>query len=310
MLVREAPVGGSAVVQGEPLVHSSPDIDRPGLRRDLHQATVRAALAVHRHVHPSRLPGLASQVILRRVSFGAGAARVRDKSKPLGVRAAALSGCVTRFCPLGFHATMAYLRDAVGARDGRWTEAQLVRALELLEESRRSWLAERTDWDDRRRREKSEGPRSVPTGSRQPTPWPGEATKPSAVDPHAGCVRRPSATVGFDCASLVQYAYHQGTGKTLPRVADAQTAALSHVPPGSKLRAGDLLFFHSPDDPTGSYHHVGIYDGQGGMVHAPRTGKTVEVVHDVLTNPYFSAQLAAVARVDVSTMRPPATIKR
>ena len=108
-----------------------------------------------------------------------------------------------------------------------------------------------------------------------------------------------STTVGFDCSSLVQYAYHQATGMTLPRVADAQAAALPHVPPGSKLRAGDLLFFRSPGDPPGSYHHVGIYDGQGGMVHAPRTGKTVEVVHDVLKDPYFAGQLALVARPEV-----------
>lgn len=107
-----------------------------------------------------------------------------------------------------------------------------------------------------------------------------------------------SATVGFDCSSLVQYAYHRATGMTLPRVTDAQAAALPHVPPGSKLRAGDLLFFRSPADPPGSYHHVGIYDGQGGMVHAPRTGKTVEVVHDVLKNSYFASQLALVARPD------------
>jgi cell wall-associated NlpC family hydrolase len=104
------------------------------------------------------------------------------------------------------------------------------------------------------------------------------------------------ATLGFDCSSLVQYAYHQATGLTLPRTTDAQAAALPHLPPGTPLRAGDLLFFHSPDDPPGNYHHVGIYDGQGGMVHAPRTGKTVEVIHNVLTDPYFRSQLALVAR--------------
>jgi cell wall-associated NlpC family hydrolase len=108
-------------------------------------------------------------------------------------------------------------------------------------------------------------------------------------------------TLGFDCSSLVQYAYHQATGLMLPRVTDAQSAALPHVPPGSALRAGDLLFFHSPGDSPGSYHHVGIYDGQGGMVHAPRTGKTVEVVHNVLTDPYFSSQLALVARPEGQT---------
>ncbi|WP_162253895.1 C40 family peptidase [Phycicoccus sp. Soil748] len=105
-------------------------------------------------------------------------------------------------------------------------------------------------------------------------------------------------TVGFDCSSLVQYAYHQATGMSLPRVTDAQAAALPKVPAGSRLRAGDLLFFRSPGDPPGAFHHVGIYDGQGGMVHAPRTGKTVEVVHDVLSDPYFRSQLALVARPD------------
>jgi hypothetical protein len=86
-----------------------------------------------------------------------------------------------------------------------------------------------------------------------------------------------ATTTGFDCSSLVQYAYHAATGLTLPRVTDAQAADLPHVPPGT-------------------YHHVGIYDGQGGMVHAPRTGKTVEVVHNVLKDAYYSSQLALVAR--------------
>jgi cell wall-associated NlpC family hydrolase len=119
-----------------------------------------------------------------------------------------------------------------------------------------------------------------------------------------------SQTVGFDCSSLVQYAYFKATGRALPRVTDAQAAALPSVPPGSKLRAGDLLFFHSPADPPGSFHHVGIYDGQGGMVHAPRTGKTVEVVHDVLNDPYFGPQLAHVARPDEQQVHVAAGPKR
>lgn len=105
-----------------------------------------------------------------------------------------------------------------------------------------------------------------------------------------------SSTVGFDCSSLAQFAWHQATGLRLPRVTDTQAAALPRVPLGAPLQAGDLLFFKSPGAPTGSYHHMGIYDGQGNMVHAPRTGKTVEVVHDVLSVPYFKNQLAAVAR--------------
>ena len=107
-------------------------------------------------------------------------------------------------------------------------------------------------------------------------------------------------TVGFDCSSLAQYAWHEAAGVSLPRVTDAQAHALPHVPRGQPLRAGDLLFFHSPTDPPGVYHHMGIYDGQGNMIHAPRTGKTVEVVHDVMSVPYFKQQLAVVARPSAS----------
>ena len=105
-----------------------------------------------------------------------------------------------------------------------------------------------------------------------------------------------ASTVGFDCSSLAQFAWHQATGLRLPRVTDAQAAALPHVPKGAPLQAGDLLFFQTPGAPAGSFHHMGIYDGQGNMVHAPRTGKTVEVVHDVMSVPYFKNQLAVVAR--------------
>jgi cell wall-associated NlpC family hydrolase len=103
-------------------------------------------------------------------------------------------------------------------------------------------------------------------------------------------------TVGFDCSSLVQFAWQQGGGLALPRVTDAQTAATEHLPPGAPLRAGDLLFFRSPGDPAGSYHHVGISDGNGNMIHAPRTGKTVEVVHEVLKDPYYGEQFALATR--------------
>ena len=105
-----------------------------------------------------------------------------------------------------------------------------------------------------------------------------------------------AGTVGFDCSSLAQYAWFQATGLRLPRVTTDQANALPHVPAGAPLQAGDLLFFHDPADAPGVYHHVGIYDGQGNMVHAPHTGAVIEVVHDVLSIPYYRDQLAVVAR--------------
>ena len=105
-----------------------------------------------------------------------------------------------------------------------------------------------------------------------------------------------SHTVGFDCSGLAQYAWYQAAGIRLPRVTDDQVKALAQVPAGAPLRAGDLLFFRDPADPPGVYFHVGIYDGQGNMIHAPRPGKTVEIVHNVLADPYYTIRLGAVTR--------------
>ncbi|PKW26690.1 C40 family peptidase [Phycicoccus duodecadis] len=85
-----------------------------------------------------------------------------------------------------------------------------------------------------------------------------------------------ASTVGFDCSSFTRYVWFQATGVTLPRVASDQAAAVTRVPL-SQLRAGDLLFFHDPRDRPGFFHHVGLYDGEGNIIHAPTTGRTVEV---------------------------------
>ena len=102
--------------------------------------------------------------------------------------------------------------------------------------------------------------------------------------------------VGFDCSSLVQNAVYATTGVLLPRTAAEQATAVEEVAIDD-AQAGDLLFFLSPGAPPGAYHHVSIYDGAGGMVHAPRTGRDVETVDGVLDNPYWRSQLAFVGRV-------------
>ncbi len=76
------------------------------------------------------------------MSFTASAARARDAGRPLGLRVACLHGCLERFSLFGFTTTRAKLREHVGAEGAHgWTEAQLVAALDLLEEARASWVA-------------------------------------------------------------------------------------------------------------------------------------------------------------------------
>lgn len=79
--------------------------------------------------------------------------------------------------------------------------------------------------------------------------------------------------IGFDCSSLVRYAYYQGTGQaiTLPRTADAQyNATKSQSIAVGDLQPGDLLFWG-----RGTMHHVALYIGNGRMIEAPESGKKI-----------------------------------
>lgn len=73
----------------------------------------------------------------------------------------------------------------------------------------------------------------------------------------------------FDCSGLTMFAYGHA-GISLPHSAAAQYSSEPHVS-RSNLEPGDLVFFGSP------IHHVGIYVGNGMMVHAPETGELVQV---------------------------------
>ena len=65
----------------------------------------------------------------------------------------------------------------------------------------------------------------------------------------------------FDCSGLIQAAY-SSAGVSLPRTTYAQINAGQRVS-RSELRPGDLVFFYS------GISHVGIYVGDGQMIHAP-----------------------------------------
>ncbi|MFJ6889899.1 NlpC/P60 family protein [Streptomyces californicus] len=83
-----------------------------------------------------------------------------------------------------------------------------------------------------------------------------------------------SRTEGWDCSSLVQYAYWPSI--KLPRTASAQYSATSHRPIArDNLKQGDLLFWSNS---SGFIYHVALYAGDNKVLHAPRTGKRVELV--------------------------------
>ncbi len=83
-----------------------------------------------------------------------------------------------------------------------------------------------------------------------------------------------SPSTGFDCSGFVRHVYHHSRGVWLPH----RTSDLARVgkPVGaSDLRPGDLVFYNT----LGPAHsHVGIYLGNDRFIHAPSTGKHVEIV--------------------------------
>jgi cell wall-associated NlpC family hydrolase len=81
------------------------------------------------------------------------------------------------------------------------------------------------------------------------------------------------SSAGFDCSGLVQFSYAKA-GLTLPRTAQQQYDATSHLPDDAEPQAGDLVFFGAGPK---AVDHVGISLGDGRMVDAPHTGADVRL---------------------------------
>ncbi len=94
---------------------------------------------------------------------------------------------------------------------------------------------------------------------------------------------------GFDCSGLVQYVCNS-LGISVNRVAEDQ---FKNGTPVNKdeLQPGDLVFFEQ----NGYIHHVGIYAGDGMMLHAPRTGDVVK--YQSIETDYYRSEYAGARRV-------------
>ena len=97
-------------------------------------------------------------------------------------------------------------------------------------------------------------------------------------------------TVGFDCSSLVQYAWHKA-GVQLPRTARPQYwAAGIRIRRMADLRPGDLIFFANDTSNWNSIHHVAMSLGGDAMIHAPHTGDVVKIERHVSESSYWRPQ--------------------
>jgi cell wall-associated NlpC family hydrolase len=81
-----------------------------------------------------------------------------------------------------------------------------------------------------------------------------------------------SSTRCFDCSGFVQYVYKQH-GIDLPHNANGQRRAVRNIP-ASQAVPGDLVFFVTS---KGYAYHVGIYVGNGKVLHSPKHGQRVRI---------------------------------
>ena len=96
-------------------------------------------------------------------------------------------------------------------------------------------------------------------------------------------VRAATGPSAYDCSGLTLMAWRQA-GVSLPHYSYAQYQRARKIPL-SQARPGDLVFYFG-----GGVRHVGLYIGNGKMVHAanPREGVTVTSVLGPWYNRYFS----------------------
>lgn len=98
-----------------------------------------------------------------------------------------------------------------------------------------------------------------------------------------------STPSGFDCSGFTSYVYKQ-LGYTLHRVSADQ---INNGVPVSKseLQPGDLLLFKKQG--AERIHHVGIYVGDGMMIHSPHTGDVIKyasIVNGYYNDCYYAAR--------------------
>ncbi|WP_031226345.1 C40 family peptidase [Streptomyces roseochromogenus] len=77
-----------------------------------------------------------------------------------------------------------------------------------------------------------------------------------------------TGTASYDCSGLTSWAYAQA-GISIPRTSQEQATIGTRIDSVNDLQVGDLVFFY------GDIHHVGLYAGNGQVLHAPHTGAVV-----------------------------------
>lgn len=95
----------------------------------------------------------------------------------------------------------------------------------------------------------------------------------------------------FDCSGFTYYTYKNAVGITLPRTS-SQQAKVGTTVNKSDLQPGDLVFFNTSGR---GISHVGIYVGNGKMIHAPSSGKTISEAD--INSSYYKSKYVTAKRI-------------
>ncbi|MFC5530490.1 C40 family peptidase [Cohnella yongneupensis] len=97
----------------------------------------------------------------------------------------------------------------------------------------------------------------------------------------------------FDCSSFTEFVFAQ-VGVDLKWGTSAQKNAGSYVGKGS-LRAGDLVFFDTKGSNNGVINHVGIYMGNGQMIHNTPSKNGIAI--NSISSGYWSQHYVTARRI-------------
>jgi cell wall-associated NlpC family hydrolase len=105
---------------------------------------------------------------------------------------------------------------------------------------------------------------------------------------------------GFDCSGLMVYAW-AGIGVQLPHQTQAIWAAFQPaVTDPAQVQPGDMILL-SRNGQANGIHHVGLYLGDGRVLHAPETGSTVELAEGIWDSPYWTGEFIGAVRPQPTT---------
>ena len=98
----------------------------------------------------------------------------------------------------------------------------------------------------------------------------------------------------FDCSGFTYYVFKNKAGITLPRNSAVQSKYGTYVS-RSNIKAGDLLFFDTNGSNNGAVSHVGLYIGNGQMIHASYSQRKIVTVS--INNSYYQTAFVNARRV-------------